>query len=175
MTGRLRLEVHPWPAIASPDTYGSREVPKGKESDALPNPDRAVVTGAFSYIGRYVARCLLDYGVAVRTLTLSPDRDDTFGGLVAAAPLDFFDPESLRRSMEGVDVLYNTYWIRFGRGRATFEQAVENTRTLFAAAAGVWRNVHFSVVNASPESRLPYFRGKGQVGEIIRGMGSPTP
>ena len=90
-------------------------------------------------------------------------------------PLDFSDPDGLRRSMEGAGVLYNTYWIRFGRGRNTFEQAVENSRVLFEAArqAGVGRIVHFSVANASTESRLPYFRGKGEVEEILKDMGAP--
>ena len=46
---------------------------------------------------------------------------------------------------------------------------------LFAAAAkaGVGRIVHFSVANASSECRLPYFRGKGQVEEILQDMGIP--
>ena len=86
---------------------------------ALSHSDSAVVTGAFSYSGRYVARRLLDEGVSVRTLTRSPERRDPFGGLVPAAPLDFSDPDGLCRTMEGAGVLYNTYWIRFGRGRAT--------------------------------------------------------
>ena len=42
-----------------------------------------------------------------------------------------------------------------------------------ARSAGVGRIVHFSVAQASPESRLPYFRGKGQVEEIFKGMGIP--
>ncbi len=42
-----------------------------------------------------------------------------------------------------------------------------------AAQAGVGRIVHFSVANASPDSRLPYFRGKGQVEGILMGMGIP--
>ena len=90
-----------------------------------------------------------------------------------AAPLDFSDPDGLCLSMQGAAVLYNTYWIRFGRGRNTFDQAVANSRVLFAAAAkaGVDRIVHFSVANASSECRLPYFRGKGQVEEILKDMG----
>ena len=86
-----------------------------------------------------------------------------------AASLDFSDPDGLRRSMQGAGVLYNTYWIRFGRGRNTFDQAVANSRVLFEAAAkaGVGRIVHFSVANASTDSRLPYFRGKGHVEEIL--------
>ncbi len=46
----------------------------------MPHLDLAVVTGAFSYTGRYVARRLLDQGVRVRTLTRSPDAEDPFGG-----------------------------------------------------------------------------------------------
>ena len=94
---------------------------------------------------------------------------------MAAAPLDFSYPDGLRRSLEGAGVLYNTYWIRFGDGRTTFDQSVENTRTLFEAAqgAGACRVVHFSAANASSESRLPYFRGKGQVEEILKGQGMP--
>ena len=42
-----------------------------------------------------------------------------------------------------------------------------------AARAGVGRIVHFSVANASSDSRLPYFRGKGQVEEILRDTGIP--
>ena len=147
----------------------------GEELNNLPHPEQAVVTGAFSYTGRYIARHLLGQGVSVKTLTRNPGREDPFGGMVPAAHLDFSDPEGLSRSMRGAGVLYNTYWIRFGRGRNTFDQAVENSKTLFEAAAraGVGRIVHFSVANASPESTLPYFRGKGQVEEILRGLGIP--
>ncbi len=142
---------------------------------ALSHPDTAIVTGAFSYTGRYVARRLLDEGVGVRTLTRNPDRQGLFGGLVPAAPLDFSDQNGLCRSMQEAGVLYNTYWIRFGRGLTTFEQAVANSRALFdaAAKAGVGRIVHFSVANASTDSRLPYFRGKGQVEEILQDIGIP--
>ena len=123
----------------------------------MPHPDLAVVTGAFSYTGRYVARRLLDQGVRVLTLARSPVRGDSFGGLVEAAPLDFSDPDELCRSMRGAGVLYNTIWVRYAHARTTFDLAVENTRTLLeAAGAGVGRIVHFSVANASTESGLPY-------------------
>ena len=123
----------------------------------MPHPDQAIVTGTFSYTGRYVARQLLEKGIGVRTLTRNPQRQDPLSGGIPAYSLDFCDPDGLRRSMEGADVLYNTYWIRFGQGRNTFDQAVENSRVLYdaAAEAGVSRVVHFSVANASPESRLP--------------------
>ena len=135
----------------------------------MPHPDLAVVTGAFSYTGKYVTRRLLDQGVHVRTLTRSPDAENLFAGQVETAPLDFSDPDGLRRSMLGAGVFYNTYWIRYAHGRTTFDLAVENTRTLFEAAksAGVGRIVHFSVTNPSSESALPYFRGKAQVEDLI--------
>ena len=141
----------------------------------MPHPDTAVVTGAFSYTGRYVSRRLLDEGVRVKTLTGHPNRRDSFGGRVEAAPLDFSDPDGLHRSMQGVGVLYNTYWVRFERGRTTFDHAVENSSVLFEAAAkaGISRIVHISVSNASSGSSLPYFRGKGRVEETLKGLGVP--
>ena len=141
----------------------------------MPHPDLAVVTGAFSYTGRYVTRRLLDEDVRVRTLTRSPDAEDPFGDRVEVAPLDFSDPDGLRRSLQGAGVFYNTYWVRYAHGRITVDLAVENTRTLFEAAkrAGVGRIVHFSVTNPSSESGLPYFRGKAQVEDMLKGLGVP--
>ena len=137
------------------------------------HPDLAVVTGAFGYTGRYVARRLIDRGVRVRTLSRRLAGRNPLGGLVETVPLDFSDPDGLRRSMEGAGVLYNTYWIRYARGRMTFDHAVENTGTLFEAAvgAGIGRIVHFSVTNPSPGSKLPYFRGKAQAEEMLKGLG----
>ena len=141
----------------------------------MSHPGTAVVTGAFSYTGRYITRRLLDEGVRVKTLTGHPDRRDPFGGRVEAAPLDFSDPDGLHRSMRGASVLYNTYWVRFERGQTTFDRAVENSTALFEAAAkaGVGRIVHISVSNASSGSRLPYFKGKGRVEETLKGLGVP--
>ncbi|MCY3783202.1 MAG: NmrA family NAD(P)-binding protein [Chloroflexi bacterium] len=91
------------------------------------------------------------------------------------APANFSNPDGLRRSLEGADVLYNTYWVRFARGQTTFDRAVANSEALFTAAAqaGVGKIVHFSVTNAASDSRLPYFKGKGQVEEALRRVGVP--
>ena len=140
----------------------------------MAHPDLAVVTGAFSYTGGYIARRLLDEGVRVRTLTRDPGLQHPLSGRVQAAPMDFSNPEGLRRAMRGASILYNTYWVRFERGQTTFDRAVENSRTLFEAAArvGVGRIVHISVANANTGSSLPYFRGKGQVEEMLSGLGT---
>ena len=141
----------------------------------MTHPGTAIVTGAFSYTGKYIARRLLDAGVQVRTVTGHPGREDPFGGRVEAAPLDFADRDGLRRSMEGSDVLYNTYWVRFARGQTTFERTVESSRALFEAArdAGVTRIVHVSIANPDSASRLPYFSGKGRVEEALKTLGVP--
>ena len=146
---------------------------KAKDGNWTPRPDLAVVTGAFSYTGRYVAMRLLEKGIRVRTLTRSPNAEGPLAGHVEAAPLDFSDPDGLSRSMRGASVFYNTYWIRYARGEYTFDRAVENTGALFKAAkeAGIERIVHFSVANPSHESELPYFRGKAQVEDMLKGLG----
>ncbi|MBI2918091.1 MAG: NAD(P)H-binding protein [Chloroflexi bacterium] len=131
------------------------------------------VTGAFGYIGKYITRQLLDSGESVRTLTGHPRRQDPFGGRVKVFPLDFAHPTQLVESLRGVTTLYNTYWVRFPRGRVTFETAVANSGTLVRAArqAGVRRIVHISITNASADSPLPYFRGKGRVEQAIIASG----
>jgi NADH dehydrogenase len=65
-------------------------------------------------------------------------------------------------SLQGVEVLVNTYWVRFDKDQNTQPRAVENTRKLVnaARAAGVRRIVHISITNPSAESHLPYFWGK---------------
>jgi uncharacterized protein YbjT (DUF2867 family) len=121
---------------------------------------KIAVTGAFSYSGKYITRRLLERGEQVITLTGHPNRPDPFGAKVKAYPLDF--DEATLRSLQGVDVLVNTYWVRFDQGKNTQPRAVENTRKLVnaAKAAGVKRVVHISITNPSAESHLPYFWGK---------------
>jgi NADH dehydrogenase len=129
--------------------------------------DRTIhaVTGAFGYSGRYIAQRLVDAGHSVITLTNSMQRPNPFGERVRAFPLSFDDPQRLAGSLEGVDVLYNTYWVRFNYGPFSHARAVANTRVLFEAArqAGVRRVVHISITNPSETSHLEYFRGKAQL------------
>jgi NADH dehydrogenase len=131
------------------------------------------VTGAFGYTGKHITERLLAEGTQVVNLTGHLDRPNPFGEQVSVAPLDFARPEVLARSLEGAEVLYNTYWVRFARGAVTFDTAVENSRNLLRAAedAGVRRIVHISITNASPDSRLPYFRGKGLVEAAVKASG----
>src|SRR5260370_22011174 len=93
-----------------------------------------VVTGAFSYTGKYVTRRLLNAGRKVRTLTGHPGRANVFGGQVEIAPLSFENRVDLVQSLRGASVLYNSYWVRFSNGRATFDEAVAHSGGLIQAS-----------------------------------------
>jgi uncharacterized protein YbjT (DUF2867 family) len=123
---------------------------------------KIAVTGAFSYSGKYIAKRLLAKGEEVITLTNHPNRPDPFDGKVKAFSLNFQNEQELTSNLRGVDVLINTYWIRFDKGNNTQPQAVKNTKVLVDAAvkAGVKRIVHISITNPSADSHLPYFWGK---------------
>lgn len=92
------------------------------------------VTGALGYTGRALTEQLLRTHDRVRTLTNSPNRPNPFGDRLDIHPLCFDDPDRLAASLRGVDVLHNTYWVRFNHRLFTFEQAVANMRVLFEAA-----------------------------------------
>jgi uncharacterized protein YbjT (DUF2867 family) len=134
-----------------------------------------VVTGAFGYTGQHIARRLLNAGRRVRTLTGHPQRTNPFGEKMEIAPLNFNDRAELVRSLQGAAVLYNTYWVRFNHGRATFDDAVKNSRVLIQAAgeAGVRRIVHLSIANPSMNSPFPYYSGKSFVEKVIIASGLP--
>ncbi len=92
------------------------------------------VTGSFGYSGKYVAKRLLDAGYKVITLTNSFNRTNPFRDAVKAFPFNSDNPEKLAESLEGVSVLYNTYWVRFNYTDFKQSVAVENTLKLFEAA-----------------------------------------
>jgi NADH dehydrogenase len=131
------------------------------------------VTGATSYTGRFIAERLVTAGRSVIDLTRRPRSPHPLGDAARSEPLDFDHPGLLGQTLEGVDTLYNTFWIRFERGPITYEWAVERSRILLAAAhrAGVRRIVHISVVNASHDAPTAYFRAKATVEDALIGSG----
>src|SRR5205814_4967645 len=132
-----------------------------------------IVTGAFSFTGRYIARRLLAQERRVKTLTNHPNRAGVEDITAEVAPLQFTDRAALVESMRGADVLYNTYWVRFRHGRVRYGDAVANTRILAGAArdAGVRKVVHISVSNPSEESELDYYAGKARAERAVRESG----
>ncbi|MCB9450788.1 MAG: NAD(P)H-binding protein [Anaerolineaceae bacterium] len=131
--------------------------------------DRYAVTGAFGYSGQYIAHRLLDAGQEVITLTNSLHKPNPFGDAVKTYPLAWENPAALAESLHGVDVLINTYWVRFNHRSFTHTMAVDNTLKLFRAAgeAGVRRVVHVSITNPSADSPLEYFSGKARLEKAL--------
>jgi NADH dehydrogenase len=128
---------------------------------------RAVVTGAFSYIGAAVASELCGRGWQVHTLT----RRHAPSGETQVTASDLrFDAEYLEQVLRNADAFVNTYWIRFPQAGQDFGTAVERSRQLIGAAkrAGVRRLVHVSVSNAALDARLGYYRGKALVEDVVR-------
>jgi NADH dehydrogenase len=131
------------------------------------------VTGAFGYSGKYIAKRLIDEGRKVITVTNSLNRKNPFGDKLQVFPFNFNEPEKLKETLEGVSVLYNTYWVRFNHKTFTHADAVRNTETMFRAAkkAGVKRIVHISITNPSIDSPLEYFSGKARLEQSLKESG----
>jgi len=131
-----------------------------------------VVTGAFSYSGRFIATQLLERGRDVRTLTNHPRPGDALAARVPSYPLDFEDADALVAALTGADTLYNTYWVRAPHGSLTHGIAVENTRRLIDAArqARVRRIVQTSIANPTASTNS-YYRGKAALEEVVRASG----
>lgn len=139
----------------------------------MEQPGYDVVTGAFSFTGRFIARRLLAQDRRVKTLTNHPQRAGVEDITAEVAPLQFQDRAGLVESMRGADVLYNTYWVRFRHGKVRFGDAIANTRVLLGAArdAGVRKVVHISVSNPSDDSPLDYYAGKARAEKAVRESG----
>lgn len=149
-----------------------RTPPRPAESKDTPC-ETVVITGAFSYTGKYATRILLDRSYEIRTLTYHPERENPFGDKVQVFPYDFDNPDRLTETLRGASTLINTYWVRFPRGKSTFETAVQNTLTLIRAAkgGGVRRIIHVSIANPSLESALRYYKGKAQLEKAVEDSG----
>lgn len=91
----------------------------------MTTPEINVITGAFSYTGKYITRRLLAMGKEVRTLTGHPNNSNPFGEQVRLYPFNFNKFGELVKSLQETTTFYNTYWVRFSHGTNTFESAVK--------------------------------------------------
>ena len=124
---------------------------------------KIAITGAFGYSGKYVAYKLFEKGYKVKTFTNSLNKKNPFGEKIEIAPLSFENIDLLTKNLSDIDVLINTYWVRFNHKNFNHNQAVENTKILFDAAkdACVKKIIHISITNPDVNSELEYFKGKG--------------
>lgn len=129
---------------------------------------RSAVTGATSYTGRFIAQRLRERGEWVINLTRRPRGTTPPGVTDVAFPAS--SVAELARALDGIDTVYNTHWIRFERGSVTYGGAIETATMLLdaAAAAGIGRFVHVSVIHPSSNAPTAYFRAKARMEEIVR-------
>jgi NADH dehydrogenase len=134
---------------------------------------RVAVTGSFGFTGRALTERLLAAGHDVVTLSRRSGAGDPLASRITVRSLRPDRGQELTTALEGVDTLFNTYWLRFPRGGATFEGAVASSAALLAAAreARVRRVVHVSVVNAAPDAETPYVRAKAALEAVVRSSG----
>lgn len=108
---------------------------------------KAAITGANSYTGQYIAKILKQKNVELLNLSNTPKRIHELGPNLVTEPLDFKNKYKLSKSLEGCDILFNTYWVRFNNYHGqTRQDAVENSKILIdcAKAAGVKKIVFTS-------------------------------
>jgi NADH dehydrogenase len=137
-----------------------------------------LVTGGTGFVGPKIVRTLREREHAVRSLVRRPD--DRSAATLAAwgselAQGDMGDAESLRRAVEGVELVLHLVAIRQGTEQDFRRVMEQGTRDLVAAAndAGVRRFVLMSALGTSDETKdlVPYYRGKWEMEQAVRGSG----
>jgi nucleoside-diphosphate-sugar epimerase len=130
---------------------------------------KCAVTGVSGYTGKYITQRLITRADSVINLTGHSNNQTIFGDCIKSYPYSFDNSDRLIETLKDIDVLFNTYWIRYPQNGITFEIATENSIKLIKAAkeAGVKKIVHISITNPSMDSKYSYFKGKAIVEDAI--------
>ena len=113
---------------------------------------KAFVTGATGFVGSHVARALAEQGADLRLLVRPSSRTNNIADLRAEVAMgDLCEPESLRKAMQGCDVVFHVaadYRICVRDPDQMYKANVEGTRAVIdaAQACGVRRVVYCSSV-----------------------------
>ena len=113
---------------------------------------KAFVTGATGFVGSHVARALAEQGAELRLLARPSSRKENIADLRAdVATGDLCQPESLRKAMQGCDVVFHVaadyrIWVR--DPDQMYRANVEGTRAVIQAAqaCGVRQVIYCSSV-----------------------------
>ena len=134
-----------------------------------------LVTGATGFIGPRVVKALRGRDLPVRALVRNPGAEAAATLAAWGAELvqgDMAEPESVRRAVDGCDVVVHLVAIRQGK-REEFQRVMEEgTRGLVAASreAGVRRFVLMSALGTSEETKdlVPYYHAKWEQEQTLR-------
>ena len=142
---------------------------------------RIVVAGGTGFLGRRIARALMDDGHEVAVLGRDPRKVARISDLSGATAVfgDVTDPYSLKETLDGfeavvVAIQFPNYPMEQARKGLTFDrfdrQGTENVLEE-AQRAGVERFFYVSGVNVDPASPKPWYRAKGRAEETIKSSG----
>jgi len=137
-----------------------------------------LVTGSTGFVGPHVVHALRERDKPVRALVRTPSGRSATTLAAWGAELvqgDMTDRESLRRAVDGAEVVVHLVAIRQGP-EEQFRQIMEQgTRELVAAAqeAGVRRFVLMSALGTSEETKdlVPYYHAKWEQEQTLRASG----
>ena len=129
-----------------------------------------LLTGGTGFVGRALARQLVEAGHEVRILIRPSPKNPRLpkGVPVEVAVVTLTDQRGLRAALRGVDHVYH-----LAGGESSnqlFETDIEGTRTLVQAAAeaGVQQIIYLSHLGADRASAFPVLKAKGIAEEHIR-------
>ena len=135
---------------------------------------RILVTGGTGFVGPYVVQRLVDDGHTVRVLEHTAGSSARLPSQEAVrGSMD--DVESLRRAVEGQEIVVHLVAILSG-SRTDFERVMEQgTRHLLAAAreAGIRRFVLMSALGTDEHTKdlVPYYHAKWQMEQDVKDSG----
>ncbi|HEV3480380.1 MAG TPA: NAD(P)H-binding protein [Gaiellaceae bacterium] len=136
---------------------------------------RVFVTGATGFVGPKVANAIAEAGHEVRVLERRPGAAERAGVRGAeTVPGDVTEPDSLRRAVEGQEVVVHLVAIRQGSAELFQRVMIQGTRNLIAACdAGVRRFVLMSALGTTEETKdlIPYYNAKWTQEQDVKAAG----
>ena len=136
---------------------------------------RVFVTGATGFVGPKVANAIAAAGHDVRVLERKPGAWAEAGiRCQSAVQGDMTDADSLRRAVEGCEVVVHLVAIRQGSADQFQRVMIEGTRNLIAASGdGVRRFVLMSALGTTDETKdlLPYYNAKWTQEQDVKASG----
>ena len=134
-----------------------------------------LLTGGTGFVGRALARQLVEAGYEVRVLLRPSPKNPRLpkGVPVEVSVVSLTDERGLQAALRGVDQIYH---LAGGESSNTlFQTDIEGTRNLVqaAAVAGVQRLIYLSHLGADRASAFPVLKAKGIAEEHIRNGSVP--